>query len=153
MDDKGVLLSSRTINVLPKSGEKFDVNNLLSEKFLFDLPTINPGVKLPSKLFSEVDEFSVLVLETTDLFVSPSHRILFILKGDTPTVIHFDSDKVNTKVNEDGGIVIPKENNLIRIELSKTYEIFVDNGVTLVGYGFGLKTVFIEKKIKLIKLN
>ena len=146
MDDKGVLLSSRTINVLPKNGEKFDIHNLLSEKFLFDLPTINHGIKLPSKLFSEVDEFSVLVLETTDLFVKPSHKVLFILKGDTPTVIHFDSNNTNTKVKEDGGIIIPKENNLIRIELGKNSDIFVDNGVTLVGYGFGLKTVFLDKK-------
>ena len=144
MDNQGVLLSSRTINVVPKNGEKFDIDNLLSEKFLFDLPTINPGIKLPSKLFSEVDEFSTLVLETTDLFIKPSHRVLFIFKGDTQTVIHFETDNINAEVKEDGGIIIPKDNNLIRIVLGKKSNIFMENGVTLVGYGFGLKTVFLE---------
>ena len=144
VDDQGVLLTSRTINVLPKIGEKYDINNLLSEKFLFDLPTMNPGIKLPSKLFSDADESSTLVLETTDLFIQPSHRVLFIFKGDTQTVIHFDAKNVNTEVKEDGGIIIPQDNNLVRIALGKKAGIFVDNGVTLVGYGFGLKTAFLE---------
>ena len=38
-------------------------------------------------LFSEVDEFSTLVLETTDLFIKPSHRVLFIFKGSPPIIV------------------------------------------------------------------
>ena len=143
-DGNGVLLTTRTINVIPKEGQKYDINNLLNEKFLFDLNTINAGVRLPSKLFDEVDDFSVLVLETTDLFVKPSHSALFVLKGDTDVVLKFEPDKVNADVKEDGGIIIPSGNNLIKIVLGKNSEIFNEEGVRLIGYGFGLKTVFLE---------
>ena len=143
-DEKGILLSSRTINIIPKEGEKYDINNLINEKFLFDVTTINPGVKLQSKLFSEVNEKSILVLETTDLFVEPSHRILFILKGNTDSRIMFEVNSVNTDVMTDGGIIIPKGNNLVKITLGKNSQIFMEKGVTLVGYGFGLKTVYLE---------
>jgi len=143
-DEKGILLTLKEINVLPKEGEKKDINNLLSEKFLFDITTINPGVKLASKLFAEVNEKTTLVLETTDLNIEPSQRILYVLKGNSESRILFDAANVDTDVKEDGAIVIPKGNSLTRITLGKNYELFMENGVTLVGYGFGLKTVFLE---------
>ena len=144
VDDKGVLLTSRTINVIPNDGEKWDNVNLLNEKFLFDNPSIGAGLELPSIVFSEVGEKSTLIFETTDLFVEPSHRVLYILKGETQIAINFESDKVSTEIKEDGGIIIPKGNNLIKVSLNKTSYIFREKGVTLIGYGFGLKALYIE---------
>ena len=144
VDDKGVLLTSRTINVIPNDGEKWDNVNLLNEKFLFDNPSIGAGLELPSIVFSEVGEKSTLIFETTDLFVEPSHRVLYILKGETQIPINFEADKVNTEIKEDGGIIIPKGNNLIKVSLNKISYIFREKGVTLMGYGFGLKALYIE---------
>ena len=143
IDDKGVLLTTRTLNVVPKAGGKYDIDNLLSEKFLFDLNTINPGVKLPSALFTEVEEDSVLVLETTDLFVEPSHRILFVLNDSTGVVLKFEQ-KNAIEVGQDGGLVIPKGNHLIKLTLGKNCGVFKEKGVRLIGYGFGLNTIFLE---------
>ena len=144
VDDKGVLLTSRTINVIPNDGEKWDNVNLLNEKFLFDNPSIGAGLELPSIVFSEVGEKSTLIFETTDLFVEPSHRVLYILKGETQIAINFEVDKVNAEIKEDGGIIIPKGNNLIKVSLNKISYIFREKGVTLMGYGFGLKALYIE---------
>ena len=143
-DDKGVSLTSRVINVVPKTGEKYDINNLLYEKYLFDITTINAGVSLPNILFTEVEGSSVLVLETTELFVEPSHRVLYILKGDSISVIKFNPLKINVEVGGDGGIIVPPGNNLIKIALDTKYKVFQEKGVRLIGYGFGLKTVYIE---------
>lgn len=143
-DENEILLTQRVINVVPKDGEKCDIDNLIKEKYLFDVPTLNPGVRLPSRLFAEVTEKSVLVLETTELFLPPSQKVLFILKGDTQSKVVFDAENLDTEVKEDGGIIIPGGNNLVRITLGKNYELFMEKGVTLVGYGFGLKTVFLE---------
>ena len=144
VDNKGIPLSTRVINVVPKTGEKYDIHNLLYEKYLFDIATLNAGVRLPNTLFTEVEDSSVLVLETTELFVEPSYRVLYVLKGDTNAVFRFDPSKVNVKVGEDGGIIIPPGNNIIKILLDKNYEVFQEKGVRLIGYGFGLKTVYIE---------
>ena len=143
-DENEVLLTQRVVNVVPKDGEKCDIDNLIKEKYLFDVPTINPGVRLPSRFFSEATEKTVLVLETTELFLPPSQRVLFVLKGNTQSKVTFDADNVDTEVKEDGAIIIPGGNSLVRITLGKNYELFMEQGVTLVGYGFGLKTVFLE---------
>ena len=143
-DDKGNLLSSRTINVIPNEGEKYDIDNLLSEKVLFDVISCNKGVKLPSKLFTKVDSSSTLVLETTELFFKTSRKVLFVLRGDGDIVIKFDSSKINAEIKEDGGIIVPEGNNLIKIILDKNSEIIMEKGIKIIGYGFGLKTVFLE---------
>ena len=39
----------------PKTGEKYDINNLLYEKFLFDITTFNVGVRLQITLFSKLN--------------------------------------------------------------------------------------------------
>ena len=144
MDVKGNLLSSRTINVIPNEGEKYDIDNLLSEKVLFDVISCNKGVKLPSKLFTKVDSSSTLVLETTELFFKTSRKVLFVLRGDGDIVIKFDSSKINAEIKEDGGIIVPEGNNLIKIILDKNSEIIMEKGIKIIGYGFGLKTVFLE---------
>ena len=146
VDEEGVLLTTRTINVLPKEGEKPDINNLLNEKILFDVSTKNLGVKIPAKEFAEVDEFSTLVLETTELFFKTSRSVLFILRGDANSVIKFDPTKMNAQSFEDGGINIPKGNSLIKINLGENYKLLSECGITLIGYGFGIKTAFIEDK-------
>ena len=79
VDEKGILLTQRIVNIVPKDMEKLDINNLINEKFLFDHPSINVGVKLPSKLFEEANEKTTLILETTDLFLAPIHKTLFFL--------------------------------------------------------------------------
>ena len=142
-DDKGVLLTSRTLNVIPNTGEKCDINNLLEEKYLFDFP-LKQGIKLSSKLFNDVNEFTTLVLEITDLFIQPSHRILFIYQGNSQIPIRFEADQVSTEVKEDGAIVIPEGVGLVKITLGKTSEVFMARGITLYGYGFGLKNAFLE---------
>ena len=55
VDNKGVSLTSRVINVKPKTREKYDINNLLYEKFLFDITTFNVGVRLQITLFSKLN--------------------------------------------------------------------------------------------------
>ena len=144
VDEKGVLLTSRTINVLPKEGEKCDIINLLSEKFLFDVSTTNIGIKIPAKGFAEVDEFTTLVLETTELFFKPSRSILFILRGDSNTVIKFDPTKMNVESFDDGAMTIPRGNSIIKINLGENHKLVSKYGITLIGYGFGLKTVFLK---------
>ena len=143
-DENEILLTQRVINVVPKDGEKCDIDNLIKEKYLFDVPTTTPGLRLPSRLFAQATEKTVLVLETTELFLPPNQRILFVLKGNTQSKVIFDADNVDTEVKEDGAIIIPGGNSLVRITLGKNYEVFMEKGVTLVGYGFGLKTVFLE---------
>jgi len=143
-DENEILLTQRVVNVVPKDGEKYDIDNLIKEKFLFDDPAINPGVRLPSRLFAQATEKTVLVLETTELFLPSNQRVLFVLKGNTQSKVIFESDNTDTEVKEDGGIIIPGGNSLVRITLGKNYEVFMQKGVTLVGYGFGLKTVFLE---------
>ena len=127
-DEKGVLLTQRTVNIVPKDGEKNDIENLINEKFLFDVPTINGGVKLPSRFFSEVNEKTTLVLETTDLFLAPSHKTLFVLKGNTESKIVFEPEQINTEVKPDGGIVIPQGNSLVKIVLGKNVDLFINKG-------------------------
>ena len=144
VDDKGYLLTNKIISVLPKRGEQYDISNFLSEKFLFDVSTFNGGVRIPSLDFADVEEHSTLVLETTDLFVETSQRILFILKGNTDSVIKFDQKEVSVEIFEDGGMIIPRGNNLIRISLEKKTDLVMKNGISLIGYGFGLKTVYLE---------
>jgi hypothetical protein len=142
-DDKGVLLTSRTLNVIPNYGERYDINNLLEEKYLFDFP-LKPGIKLPSRLFTDVNDLTTLVLEVTELFVQPSHRALFIFEGDSKTPIFFDAEQVSTEVKGDGGIIVPENVELVKIVLGKSNLVFMERGVTLFGYGFGLKAVFLE---------
>ena len=142
-DDKGVLLTSRTLNVIPNYGERYDINNLLEEKYLFDFP-LKPGIKLPSRLFTDVNDLTTLVLEVTELFVQPSHRALFIFEGDSKTPILFEAEQVSTEVKGDGGIIVPENVGLVKIVLGKSNLVFMERGVTLFGYGFGLKSVFLE---------
>ena len=124
MDDKGILL--------------------IDEKFLFDISSFNQGIKLQSKLFTQIDIFSTLIIETTDLFFKSCWRVLFILREDADIVIKFDKSKINTDVKEDGGIIIPEGNNLIKIGLDKNYEKIKEKGIKLIGYGFGLKTIYAQ---------
>ena len=93
---------------------------------MFDVPTTNPGVRLPSRLFAGATEKTVLVLETTELFLPANQRVLFVLRGNTQSKVIFDADSVDTEVKEDGAIMIPGGNSLVRITLGKNYELFME---------------------------
>ena len=92
---------------------------------MFEVPTTNPCARLPSILFDEATEKEVFVLETTELFLPPNQRVLFVL-GNAQSKVIFDEDSVYTEVKEDEVIIIPGGNSLVKITLGKKYELFME---------------------------
>ena len=143
-DDKGVLLTSLSFEVVPAEGEKYDINNLLENKFNLDDFRMIPTLHFPSTVLSDIKEESLLVIETDDYTLKPSFRTMFLFKGESPNVIHFNSDDINVSIAQDGGITIPEGKCEIRIRLGEVYKDLLDNGFTLKGYGFAVKSLYIE---------
>ena len=47
-------------------------------------------------------------------------------------------------MGDDGGIIVSKGQNEVRLNLSGVYKDFLDRGFTLKGYGFSVKTIYIN---------
>ena len=141
-DDKGVFLTSLSIDVVPAEGEKYDINNLLECKFNFDDFRMIPTLHFPSTILSDIKKESILVIETDEYTLKPSYRTMFIFKGESPNVIHFND--ISATVAQDGGITIPEGKSEIRIHLDEVYQDLLDNGFTLKGYGFTVKAVYLD---------
>ena len=147
-DDKGVFLSSLSINVVPEKGEKYDINNLLESKVNLDDFRMLLTLHFPSSVLSDVKKDSILVIETDDYYLEPSYRTMFLFKGETLNVLRFNSSDVNTKIGSDGGFVIPKGPNEVRMKLTGVYKELLDKGFTLKGYGFSVKSVYVDTTVK-----
>ena len=67
---------------------------------------------------------------------------LFIEK--TTTIINCGEGNVNGVMGGDGGIAFTESNLTIRISLANSYNVWKSDGVTLRGYGFGVKAIYLE---------
>ncbi len=143
-DDKGVFLTSLPINVIPRKGQKKDINNLLESKANFDDVSMLPTLHFPPSVIDDISEDSVLVIETDECGIKPSYRTMFLYKGESLTLLNYDGSTVNADVADDGGIAVPEGKAQIRVKLSKIYNKLLDSGFTLKGYGFAVNSVFFE---------
>ena len=143
-DDKGVYLTSLSLNVVPGASGKYNINNLLETKVNLDDLRMLPTLHFPPSVLGEVTKNSTLVIEIEDYVLKPSHRVLFLFKGETSNVFHFNALDVNLPMGDDGGIIVSKGQNEVRLSLSGVYKDFLDKGFTLKGYGFSVKTIYIN---------
>ena len=143
-DDKGVYLTSLSLNVVPAKGEQYDINNLIENKVNFDDFRMLPTLHFPSALLADINKNTTLVIETDEYTLKPSYKTMFVLRGETANVIRFNSTLVSLPVNEDGGITIPEGKGEVKIKLRDVYKVFIDKGFTIKGYGFAVKSVYLK---------
>ena len=143
-DSTGVLLSGRSLFVNPEEGGEPDFVNFIESKVNFDNFAMLNGIRLSPDFFQNVNRFSTLVIETGELIVSPSYRVLFIYRGETTKIINCGEGNVNGVMGGDGGIAFTESNLTIRISLANSYNVWKSDGVTLRGYGFGVKAIYLE---------
>ena len=143
-DDKGVYLSSLPINVEPASGEKYDINNLLENKVNLDDFRLLPTLYFPDTVLGDIDQNSVLVIETDEYLLKPSYKTMYVFRGDSPSVILFNANEINASVGADGGITVPEGKSEIRINLNTLFGDFLNRGFSIRGYGFAVTSVYIE---------
>ena len=143
-DDKGVYLSSLPINVEPASGEKYDINNLLENKVNLDDFRLLPTLYFPDTVLGDINQNSVLVIETDDYLLKPSYKTMYVFRGDSPSVILFNANEINASVGADGGITVPEGKSEIRINLNTLFGDFLNRGFSIRGYGFAVTSVYIE---------
>ena len=145
-DDKGVVLNSLSLNVVPASGEKYDINNLLETKVNLDDFRMLPTLHFPPSVFSEVDKNTTLVIETGEITIKPSYRTLYLFKGETLNAFILDSLAVNFDVAGDGGIGVSEGKSRVKISLSGIYKDLLNKGLTIKGYGFSVDAVYLTKE-------
>ena len=87
------------------------------------------------------------MIETNDLYFETKYKMLYIYQGKTNSTIKFSENKINVKVRSDNGIEIPSGNQIITIDLSENYNIIKENGITIKGYGFSLKKIYLNEQI------
>ena len=143
-DDKGVYLTSLSLNVVPEDGKPYDINNLLECKVNLDDFRMLPTIHFPSSVLEDVTKESTLVIETDDYFLEPSYRTMYLFKGESANVIRFNSTDVSAPIHADGGISVKEGKNDIRFKLAGYYKDLADKGFTLKGYGFAVKAVYLD---------
>ena len=87
------------------------------------------------------------MIETNDLYFETKLKMLYIYQGKTNSTIKISENKINVKVRSDNGIEIPSGNQIITIDLSENYNIIKENGITIKGYGFSLKKIYLNEQI------
>ena len=143
-DDKGVCLTSLSLNVVPEPGKPCDINNLLECKVNLDDFRMLPTIHFPPSVLEDVEKDSTLVIETDDYTLEPSYRTMYLFKGESSNIIRFNSTDVSAKVHADGGISVDEGKNDIRFKLAGYYKDFADKGFTIKGYGFAVKAVYLD---------
>ena len=143
-DDKGVCLTSLSLNVVPEPGKPCDINNLLECKVNLDDFRMLPTIHFPPSVLEDVEKDSTLVIETDDYTLEPSYRTMYLFKGESSNIIRFNSTDVSAKVHADGGISVDEGKNDIRFKLAGYYKDFTDKGFTIKGYGFAVKAVYLD---------
>ena len=140
-------LTNKFLRVVPKQGEKYNINNLIEEKIIFDYSELDKSIYLSKDLFKEVNTDSKLTIETTDLNFNPAYKNLNLFRGKSNSIIKFNSKDVNTTVNGNGSIIVPAGRKLIVIDIKDHCDIFKNEGVTIKGIGFGLNSIYLNEKI------
>ena len=143
-DDKGVYLTSISLNVIPAAGKPYDINNLLECKVNLDDFRMLPTIHFPSSVLEDVTKESTLVIETDDYTLEPSYRTMYLFKGESQNIIRFNSTDVSAKIHADGGISVSEGKNDIRFKLAGYYKDLTDKGFTIKGYGFAVKAVYFD---------
>ena len=141
-DAYGVLLSSRSVNVVPEEGGQPNIKNFIDAKVNLDAIYMEGGIRLSSAFFEDAIESSKLIIETGDLVISPSFKVLFIYNGNSKSIMHIDAKNVNANVGDEGGIAL-KESKVI-ITLGDNVKTVQDVGITLRGYGFSVKAIYLK---------
>ena len=143
-DDKGVFLSTLSVNVKPAAGETCDINNLLDNKVNLDDFRLEPSIYISSEaLGDDINPNSVLVIETDEYLLKPSYRTMYLFRGQTPSVITYNENEVSVPVAADGGISVPEGKSEIRINLGQLFGDFSVRGFTIRGYGFAVTSVYL----------
>ena len=146
-DSNDYLLTKRKLIIIPKEGEKDTINNLIDTKINFDDENYRISIQFSKNKFSEVNKNTVLNIETSDLFIEPKSRILYIFQGKGDSTIKFESDQINMNVQEDNGIEIPSGSQVISIDLKDKYKILKEAGITIKGYGFSLNSIYFNDQL------
>ena len=144
-DDNGVLITLRSINIIPPKGGKYDIDNFLENKVNLDDGNLLKKLFFSPNILNNLNKGSILIIETEELSYINGNRIMYIYKGDNSQLFNFGKNVVNAQVLEEGGIEVPKGNNFIRINLENDYEEFLSYGFIIKGYGFSIKAVHLEK--------
>ena len=140
-------LTNKFLNVIPKKGDKYNINNLIEEKIIFDYSELDKNVFLSKELFNQINSDSKLIIETTDLNLNASYKNLYLYSGKNNKIIKFDSKAVNTTINGNGSINVPSGRELIVFNLKDYYNIFKDEGIIIKGIGFGVNSIYLNEKI------
>ena len=152
-DDNGILLSIRSFNIIPKEGEKYNIDNLLENKVNLDDANLLKKIFFNSNFLNNLDLNinSILVIKTEELsYISCNNRIMYIYKGNNSNLYIFNKNDVNTNVLEEGGIIVNNGNNFIKINLKNVYKEFLKNGFSIKGYGFSIKAIYLEQSQKVV---
>ena len=144
-DSNNYLLTNRKLSIIPGKGEKYNINNLIDSKINFDDENLGIIVHFSEKKFSNINDNTKLMIEIDDLYLEPKFRALYIYKGKTSSIIIFDQSKNDIKIGNDGGIEISSGNQIISINLSNNYKTIQENGITIKGYGFSLKSIYFNE--------
>ena len=95
-------------------------------------------------LFEAKEEAHKLKIETDEYVLQPSYKAMFLFKGESLNVIHFNSTDISSTVAQDGGIAIRDGRTEVRVKLEGVYEDFLQKGFTLKGYGFAVNAVYLD---------
>ena len=143
-DKNEVLLTGRSLFINPEEGGEPDFVNFIESKVNFDNFAMQNGIKLSGNFFQKVNRYSTLVIETGELIIKPSYKVLFIYRGDTGKIINVGEGNVNGVLGGDGGIALNDDSSVIKVSLATSYNVWKLDGVTLRGYGFSVKAVYLE---------
>ena len=145
-DSNDYLLTKRKLKIIPKEGENYNINNLIDTKINFDDENYEISVQFSKKKFSNIKENTILKIETSDLFLEPKFRTLYIYQGKSNSTIKFESDQINMNVRKDNGIEILSGNQEISIDLKEKSKIIKESGITIKGYGFSLNSIYFNEQ-------
>ena len=92
-----------------------------------------PTLHFPASVLGDVKKDSLLVIETDELSLQPSYRTMYLFKGESPNVFHFNASDVNSKIGGDGGITVFEGKSSVKINLRGVYKDLLNRGFTLKG--------------------
>ena len=146
-DSHDYLFTNRKLFIIPKEGEKNDINNFIGSKINFDDENFDISIHFSNKKFLKMNYNSTLMIELDDLYFEPKYRILYFYQGNTSSSIKFDLNNINISISNDNGLIIPSGNRLLSINLLDKYKLFKENGITIKGYGFSIKSIYFNEEI------
>lgn len=152
-ENDNILLTNEILTIVPNNiYDEEDIKNLIENKIIFDSDSV--GINLDFKLLININENSIIVLETHNLFNEADYRNkkkLYFVEDNKPnsTIIRFNATDVNIEIkNENREIIIPSEVQIVKITLNKeTFDKISKKGLYIRGLGLSINKVFIYNNL------